>query len=117
MNNGCRGHYCFSYFVPRPITATSSHTGQYITPQILYMIASTLRDEYCIRPSLSLFSSHGKNWFAARCEYLHLIKKNSHRANRHCEMQALAASCEPIFAMTGKEALDIEVPSNLMCRI
>ena len=34
---------------------------------------------------LSLFSSHRKNWFAARCEYLHLIKKNSQRANRHCE--------------------------------
>ena len=60
--------------------------GTYITPQILYIITSTSRDEYCLRPSLSLFSSHRKNWFAARCEYLHLIKKNSHRANcRHCE--------------------------------
>ena len=39
---------------------------------------------------LSLFSSHRKNWFAARCEYLHLIKKNSQRANRHCE-------CSPKF--------------------
>ena len=36
------------------------------------------------KPLLSLFSSHRKNWFAARCEYLHLIKKNSQRANRHC---------------------------------
>ena len=35
--------------------------------------------------ALSLFSSHCKNWFAARCEYLHLIKKDSQRANRHCE--------------------------------
>ena len=34
---------------------------------------------------LSLFSSHRKNWFAARCEYLQLIKKNLERANRHCE--------------------------------
>ena len=34
---------------------------------------------------LSLFSSHRKNLFAARCEYLHLIKKNSHQANEHCE--------------------------------
>ena len=38
-----------------------------------------------IRRFLSLFSSHRKNWFAARCKYLHLIKKNSQRANRHCE--------------------------------
>ena len=32
---------------------------------------------------LSLFSSHRKNWFAARCKYryLHLIKKNSQQAN------------------------------------
>ena len=34
---------------------------------------------------LSIFSSHRKNCFAARCEYLHLIKKNLHEANRHCE--------------------------------
>ena len=33
----------------------------------------------------SLFSSHRKNWFAARCEYLHLIKKN---------LQCLFACCE-----------------------
>ena len=33
--------------------------------------------------ALSLFSSHRKNWFAARCEYL--IKNNSQRGNRHCE--------------------------------
>ena len=32
----------------------------------------------------SIFSSHHKNWFAARCEYLHLIKRNSHQANKHC---------------------------------
>ena len=31
--------------------------------------------------TLSLFSSHRQNWFAARCEYLHLIRKNSRRAN------------------------------------
>ena len=30
-------------------------------------------------------SSHRKNLFAARCEYLHLIKKNSQQANEHCE--------------------------------
>ena len=35
--------------------------------------------------SLSLFSSHRKNWFAARCECLHLIKKN---------LQCLFAWCE-----------------------
>ena len=29
------------------------------------------------RTYLSLFSSHRKNWFTARCEYLHIIKKNS----------------------------------------
>ena len=34
---------------------------------------------------LSLFSNHRKNWFAARCECLHLIKKNS---------QCLFACCE-----------------------
>ena len=34
---------------------------------------------------LSLFSSYRKNWFAARCEYLHLIKKNSQRENKRCE--------------------------------
>ena len=34
---------------------------------------------------LSLFSSHRKNWFAARCKYLHLIKKNSQWANKDCE--------------------------------
>ena len=34
---------------------------------------------------LSLFSSHRKNCFVARCEYLHLIKKNSQQANKHCE--------------------------------
>ena len=35
--------------------------------------------------SLSLFSTHRKNWFAARCECLHLIKKN---------LQCLFACCE-----------------------
>ena len=38
-----------------------------------------------INSPLSLFSSHRRNWFAARCEYLHLIKNNSQQANRHCE--------------------------------
>ena len=37
------------------------------------------------KTALSLFSSHRKNWFAARCEYLHLLKKNSQQANWHCE--------------------------------
>ena len=37
------------------------------------------------KPSVDLFSSHRKNGFAARCEYLHLIKKNSQRTNKHCE--------------------------------
>ena len=56
MNNACKVHYCFSYFVPRPITATSSHTGHiYISlPQILYIDACTLRDEYCLRPGLDV---------------------------------------------------------------
>ena len=34
---------------------------------------------------LSLFSSRRKNWFAARCEYLHLIKKNSQCLFARCE--------------------------------
>ena len=34
---------------------------------------------------LSLFSSHRKNWFAARCECLHLIKKNSQCSFAYCE--------------------------------
>ena len=33
---------------------------------------------------LSLYSRHPKSWISARCEYLHLIKKNSQQANRHC---------------------------------
>ena len=37
------------------------------------------------KPAQSLFSSHHKNWFAARREYLHLMKKNSQRANKYCE--------------------------------
>ena len=45
MNNACRVHY-FSYFVPWPTTATPSHTGHISLPQILYINASTLRDEY-----------------------------------------------------------------------
>ena len=39
----------------------------------------------CGKRALSLFSSHRKNCFAARCEYLHLIQKNSHQTNSHCE--------------------------------
>ena len=35
--------------------------------------------------ALSLFSSHRKNWFATRCEYLHLIKKNSQCLFARCE--------------------------------
>ena len=37
-----------------------------------------------INSPLSLFSSHCRNSFAARCECLHLIKK-SQQANRPCE--------------------------------
>ena len=36
--------------------------------------------------ALSLFSSHRKNWFAARCECLHLIKKNSQCLFSRCEV-------------------------------
>ena len=35
--------------------------------------------------TLSLFSSHRKNWFAARCECLHRIKKNSQCSFTCCE--------------------------------
>ena len=37
--------------------------------------------------------SHRKNWFVARCEYLHLIKKNSQQANRRCEFFLIR--CKP----------------------
>ena len=70
----------------RKIPATSELTNIYV-----------LSNEGPTLETLSLFSSHRKNWFAARCEYLHLIKKNSQQANKHCEF---------FFAMTGKEALD-----------
>ena len=54
MNNDCKVHYCFNYFVPRPITAIPSHTGHISLPQILYINASTLRDEYCLMPGLDV---------------------------------------------------------------
>ena len=38
-----------------------------------------------VNMALSLFSSHRKNWFAARCECLHLIKKNSQCLFARCE--------------------------------
>ena len=57
MNNACRIHYCFCYFVPRPITATPSHAGHTVHPQILYINVSTLHDESCLRPGLDVPSS------------------------------------------------------------
>ena len=60
---------------------------------------------------LSLFSSHRKNWFALRCEYLHLLKKKLTASKQGLRefflinMQVLAASCKPVFVMTGKETL------------
>ena len=32
MNNACRVHYCFRYFVPRPIKATPYDTGHTVSP-------------------------------------------------------------------------------------
>ena len=36
------------------VTATPSHTGHISLPQILYINASTSRDEYCLRPGLDV---------------------------------------------------------------
>ena len=58
----------------RKIPATGELTNIYV-----------LSNEGPTLETLSLFSSHRKNWFAARCEYLHLIKNNPQRANMHCE--------------------------------
>ena len=65
--------------------------------QLLITEAQMISQVFCfsgVRPyqyysnkccSLSLSSSHHKNWFAARCKCLHLIKKN---------LQCLFAWCE-----------------------
>ena len=68
----------------------------------------------CLKPmlkqcwALSLFSSHRKNWFAARCEYLHLIKKNSQCSFAWCEFFLIRCKysqrgANQFLPMTGKE--------------
>ena len=57
------------------------------------------------KAALSLFSSHRKNWFAARCEDLHLIKLKELTAVskqvRRVLFNKMPASTrsEPVFAM------------------
>ena len=56
--------------------------------QVCCLTQSTIKIHLCfsqIIRDLSLFSSHRKNWFAVRCECLHLIKKNSHCSFTCCE--------------------------------
>ena len=39
----------------------------------------------CMLFQMTEVKPHHKNWFAARCEYLHLNKNNSQQAHKHCE--------------------------------
>ena len=70
-------------------SVNSKETGTKPNLEALMEADVPLRSEVWFHPIiqrvLGLFSSHRKNWFAARCECLHLIKKNSHQANEHCE--------------------------------
>ena len=67
---------------------------------------------------LRLFSSHRKNRFAARCEYLHLIKKNSQQANKHCEFASTRSELRTGFYDDWKRgfrrATKLYVPANTL---
>ena len=54
----------------------------YIWRTPTFLSFSTLYLNTSLKP---LFQSSQKQVRSSRCEYLHLIKKNSQRANRHCE--------------------------------
>ena len=53
----------------------------FIILKLYYVIVYCTNHYY----KLSLFSSHRKNWFATRCECLHLINKNSQCLFAWCE--------------------------------